>query len=44
MQNLGKNSEKHGLALTYICLAKKMQHIMFYAYVHVCNPNYIDEE
>jgi len=27
-----------------ICLAKEMQHIIFYAQVHACSPSYTDEE
>jgi len=27
-----------------ICLAKEMQHIIFYAHVHVCSFSYTDEE
>jgi len=39
-----KKSEKHGLAPFLICLAKEMQHIIFYIHVHACSPSYTDEE
>jgi len=44
LQNFGKKSKKHGLVLFLICLAKEMQHIIFYAAVHACSPSYTDEE
>jgi len=40
---LERKYEKHGLAFL-ICLAKEMQHIIFYAHVHAYSHSYIDED
>jgi len=44
-KSLGKKFEKHGLVPPFlICLAKEMQHIIFYAYVHTGSLSYTNEE
>jgi len=39
----GKNLKSMGWPFL-ICLAKKIQHIIFYAHVHTCRPSHTDEE
>jgi len=39
-----KKSEKAWVGPFLIYLAKEIQHIIFYAHVHACSPNYTEEE